>query len=148
MTKRGPGPPKGNRNSLTHGGYSLLAVMNGKGKIDGRTRLGRALKQHRDHLARDLGAGRFEDLSRQQQILVKRVIYKDMILDSIDHYVEEVGPFSAKGQLRPVLRKNYLSWSNSVRLDLMALGLARQARDMTPTLAEIRQRYAGSEGEP
>ncbi len=46
MSKQGPGAPKGNKNSLTHGGYS------GKGhtRLDGRTRTYRRWKRYRDEM--------------------------------------------------------------------------------------------------
>ncbi len=148
--QRGPktiaGKRRVSRNATRHGAYTLVAAMNGRRTIDAR--LSRILKQEQDCLARDLGGGSWADLSRQRQILVRRVVFKRLICESIEAYVVERGAIKEDGVLLESLDKNYLAFTNSLRLDLMALGLARQTRDVTPTLDEIRKRYEGSEGEP
>ena len=55
-------------------------------------------------------------------------------------YVEQCGLTDAKGEAQPIL-KVLNSYGNSLRLHLVAVGLERRARDVTPTLeAYLRQR--------
>lgn len=139
---RQSGQPKQTGRPPIHGGYALLAAVNGRRKIDGRSRLALALKATRDSLVRDLGAEGWGDLSKQQQMLLTRAIHKDIFCLAIEAWLLDRGTIvSRKGKLPPALGEHYLALANSLRLDLQALGLHRRARDVTPSLEEIRRRY-------
>ena len=123
----------------------MLAALNGQRKIDGRTRLGLGLKRIRDALISDLGVARWEDLSTQQRMLATRVIHKHLFAESIEVWLLENGPLRKNGTARPALGTNYLAITNSLRLDLQALGVERRPRDVTPSFEQIKARYAQSE---
>src|SRR5436189_745349 len=55
--KPGRSGPPGNKNARTHGMYSLRRAIQERGldAIDGRSALGRALREYRADLIRDLG---------------------------------------------------------------------------------------------
>ncbi len=126
----------------------MLAAVNGQRKIDGRTRLGLGLKRIRDALISDLGVARWEDLSTQQRMLATRVIHKHLFAESIEVWLLENGPLRKNGTARPALGTNYLAITNSLRLDLQALGVERRPRDVTPSFEQIKARYAQSEKKP
>ena len=113
----------------------MLAALNGQRRIDGRTRLGLGLKRIRDALISDLGVTRWEDLSTQQRMLATRVIHKHLFAESIEVWLLENGPLKKNGTARPALGTNYLAITNSLRLDIQALGLERRSRAINPVEA-------------
>ena len=113
----------------------MLATLNGQRKIDGRSRLGIGLKRLRDALVPDLGVARWEDLSAQQQMLATRVIHKHLFAECVEAWLLENGPLRKNGTARPALGTNYLAITNSLRLDLQALGIERTARAINPVEA-------------
>ena len=84
------------------------------------------LTRVRAGLIRDLGPME-ENLSTAQVILIDRIVSKLSILRCVEESVRECGVFDKGGELVPVLGKNYLSWANSIRLDIQALGVSKRA---------------------
>jgi hypothetical protein len=80
-----------------------------------------------------------DDLTTGQKILVNSIIGKVGVLRCIEEFVRERGVFKDQ-VLEPALSGHYLAFSNSVRLDLMALGIDKQAAAKVLDLAEyVRQ---------
>ena len=136
---KGRSGPPGHRHHEKHGGYTVLAALDGRREIDGQSPLGLELKRLREALVSDLGASRWEDLSEQQRILVTRVIHKHLFAESIEAWLLEHGPLRKNGTVRPALGSNYLAIANSLRLDLITLGLERRTRDVTDLALAIQR---------
>ncbi|MDW7759453.1 MAG: hypothetical protein SCM96_02315 [Acidobacteriota bacterium] len=116
MTKKKPrkiGRP------LKHGGYSL-AVRSGTLPED-MNRVRRYLEDIRQGLIHDHG-GDEDAIPAGRRILIDRVISKLGVLRVIEEHLGESG-ILVGDTLAPILRQNYLAWANSIRLDLVALGL-------------------------
>ena len=107
------GVPKGTCNRLLHGGYMRLQ---GK-KLDGRTTLSKALNQLMRELTADLG----ENPSRAQQLIIERVVFKSARLGFFEQGM-------LRGEVPDSANVPYIALANSLRLDLMALGLQRQEK--------------------
>jgi hypothetical protein len=114
-----------------HGGYAFLTT----GRLpEHRKYVEQYLTGAREQLVQDIGGGE-QNLSAQEIILIDRVICKVGVLRCIEEHVKETGVFHGN-RLNPALSKNYLSYSNSVRLDLQALGIGkRKADEILPPLA-------------
>ena len=127
-----------------HGGYSLIVAGEDEKH---RAYLLRHLTECREGICRDLGG---EDLmSMAQVILVDRVVSKLGIVRCIEEYVRENGTFDEK-RLTPTLKESYLAYSNSIRLDLQALGLEKREREqlLKPLdLADLVDKKGGDGGE-
>jgi len=101
------------------------------------------LRDTRAGLIRDV-AGKEEDLSEQQRILIDRIISKLLILRIIELWIEQGGVWDrskllakpAVLSLEPALGNNYLAYSNSVDRALKLLGIHKQAKDMKPVYLE------------
>jgi len=108
---------KGGRPAL-HGGYSLIT----RGDILERNPHIRAyLSEVREGLIRDFGP-REENLTTAQLAIINHVISKLGVLRLIEEHIQKNGIF--RGQdLNPALGKFWLTASNSLRLDLSALGI-------------------------
>ncbi len=108
------------------------------------------LTEAREGLVNDLGPLE-DDLTAAQIVLIDRVISKLSVLRCVEEYVLEKGVFTTAGELHPVLSKSYLAWANSIRLDLQALGIDKQAgeRVLSPleVAAEIDAENADREAE-
>jgi len=115
LVKLPPGPAQ------RHGGFSYFSA----GRLPRHRRyLLRYLTACRQGMIRDLGPTD-QDLSTAQLILVDRAIGKLGLLRCIEEHVREHGVMAGH-QLASALRGSYLSYSNSLRLDLQALGLHRK----------------------
>ena len=126
--------PTGKRR--THGGFSFLAT----GKLpEHRREVERYLTAAREGLIRDVG-GTEEGLSAAQAILIDRAIGKLGLLRCMEEHVRETGIMRGQ-ELAPALRASYLGYSNSLRLDLQALGLQRKAADPELTLAAVIREF-------
>lgn len=119
---------------VTHGAYSLIAKPGGP-LPSKRRYIERWLSEVRAGMIRDLGPGE-KDLSTGQAILIDRVIGKLGVLRCIEEHVRERGVMKGEG-LPDLLGKHYLGWANSLRLDLMALGISKKAGDEILTPLQI-----------
>jgi hypothetical protein len=123
-----PGQPK------THGGYSYLTT----GKLpEHRREVSRYLSGIRAGLIQDLGP-KEDDLTTGQKILVNSIIGKVGVIRCIEEFVRERGVFKDL-VLEPALSGHYLAFSNSVRLDLTALGIDKRAAAKVLDLGEYIQ---------
>ena len=109
-----------------HGGYSLMVR---RGSLPEKmTRVRKYLGEVREGLVRDI-AGREEDLTTAQLVLIDRAVSLLSVIRTIEYSLSEDGIMQGK-DLQPILRENYLAYSNSLRLILRELGInKRQAAD-------------------
>ena len=113
-----------------HGAYSF--IVRGELPIH-RAYLLRYLTECRQGLINDLGGSK--KLSTGQTILIDRVIGKLGISRLIEEHCKENGAIIGK-ELAPVLKQSYLAYSNSLRLDLLALGMNERMTDKALTPLE------------
>ena len=123
-----------------HGGYAFLTT--GRLPVH-RKYVESYLTAAREQLIRDLGGE--ENLSAGQIILCDRVTCKLGVLRCIEEHVRETHVFQGN-RLNSALSKNYLSYSNSIRLDLQALGIEkRQTSEVLDLGRYIQQKDAEAE---
>jgi len=109
---------------VKHGGFSFLV----KGELPkNRKHVLKYLTAARENLIKDLGPTE-EDLTAAQIILIDRVITKIGITRCIEEYIRE-NTVMTGSRLSPSLRKSYLTYNNSIRLDLQALGIDKRAAE-------------------
>lgn len=108
----------GNKNNLyVHGGHSLTKKYR-ENKLDRRTSIGRYIFDMKKSIIEDIG-----DPSPPQQIILELITQKILFIKAIADHCNEQGKqiVNEKGDLLPVLSKNYLAFSNSLVRDLRAL---------------------------
>jgi hypothetical protein len=130
-------PPK-------HGGYSLLVK---RGELpERRTYLRQYLEDVRMGLVQDV-AGDESGLTTAQQILIDRTIGLLSVLRCIEESLAEDGVIQG-GVLAAVLRESYISYQNTTRLNLVALGLDKRATGKAIDLDRyVREKREGRSGE-
>jgi hypothetical protein len=111
----GEGAPIGNGNSLKHGAFTQLRHRN----LDQRSKLAKAIRSVEGELVTAIGG----NPSPQEIILIQRACYKVMKC-----VLYEAASLNEEGKSTDEV---YLSWANSLRQDLVALGLARRQKDVT-----------------
>lgn len=123
--------------TLTHGGYSFLA----KGTLpEHRKYILRYLTAAREGLVRDLGPTE-DNLTTAQIILIDRIVSKLGVIRCIEEHTRENGVFRGSN-LAPALGMNYISWNNSVRIDLDKLGIHKRVADNVPDIQDyIKSKY-------
>jgi hypothetical protein len=114
----GVGAPLGHSNSLKHGAFSKLARRN----MDQRSSLARVSNAVEGELVSSVGG----NPSPQEMILIQRACFK-----MIKCVLYEAASLNDEGKSTDEV---YLSWANSLRQDLVALGLARRQKDITDLL--------------
>ncbi len=142
MSKRGPGPPKGNRNAEKAGLTKLKAAVKELGgrSIDKRTSVGKALARWRTDLLQDLGGA--DVVSTQKVAVVELAVRTKLILDSLDAWLlrQPSLVLARKKTVMPaVMQRQQIA--DALARYMAQLGLERRERDITPTLDEIRKRY-------
>ncbi len=125
---------------VKHGIYTKIALR----RMDKRTRLWKhAMEVKRDIIA-SLG-GDEEILSCQEKIVIDDLIVPQLL--AVRSFVQRaMSPDFEAGQ---DAIKYWISLSNSLRLNLCAIGLSRRAKDITPLserLAALAARSAKKEG--
>lgn len=123
-----------------HGAYSFL--VRGELPIH-RAYLLRYLTDCRQGLIDDLGG--CERLSTGQTILIDRIIGKLGISRLIEEHTKETGAINGQ-ELSPMLRASYLAYSNSLRLDLLALGMNEKMTDKALTPLEYIEAFDKKKG--
>jgi hypothetical protein len=129
--KPGRSGPPGNKNARTHGMYALKRAVRERGldAIDGRSALGRALREYRADLVRDLGGE--ESLSTAELHLVDLAVRDKLFLDSLDAALAERPLLNRKrGSVAPALEARFRMADAATRR-LQALGLKRRTRRKT-----------------
>ena len=129
-------PPK-------HGAFSIMIA---RGELpENRKYIQRYLREAREGLITDIGR-KEENLTRAQLILIDRVIAKLGIIRCIEEHCRETGVFQ-EGKLAHVLRENYLAYTNSLRLDLQALGIEGKKTEEIINLGRyIEEKYQIKDG--
>ena len=90
--------------------------------LESRPRIRTYLSSIREGLIRDMGP-REQDLTAAELALINHAISKLGVLRLIEEHIQKLGVFTAEGLLDPALGKFWLTASNSLRLDLTALGI-------------------------
>jgi hypothetical protein len=134
------GPP-GNRNAARHGHYSLKRAVQERGleAIDGRSALGRALREFRNDLIRDLGGE--ANLSTAELHLIDLAVRDRLFLESLDAALADRPLLNRKrGSVAPALEARFRMADSATRR-LQALGLKRRTRRKTVNeiIAEIHR---------
>lgn len=129
-----PSPPRTDaEHARTLAGYGPHSKRIRRGKVSGRTRNGRFLKQAREELTDHLGGG---PLSATQRVLVERVAWLRLHVALFDERVG-VEPMSDRD------RASYLAFSNSLVRATCELGLEPSTQPIRhKTLAEITAEIA------
>ncbi len=142
VSKRGPGAPAGNRNAEKAGLTKLKAAVKELGgrSIDRRTSVGKALARWRADLLQDLGGA--DAVSTQKVAVVELAVRTKLILDSLDTWLltQPSLVLARKRMVMPVVMQRQ-QIADALARYMGQLGLERRARDLTPSLTEIRQRY-------
>jgi len=108
-----------------------------EGRLDRRRLETRDYLTFRTRLVRDLGASSPDGLSAQQQALALECAFKLAVLDALKRWALTRGVMR-RGHLTSALAAHYLAWSNSLRLDLLALGLERRHAGSLNVLEMLR----------
>jgi hypothetical protein len=97
--------------------------------IDGRSALGRTLREYRADLVRGLGGA--ANLSAAELHLVDLAVRDRLFLDSLDVALAECPPMNRKrGSVAPALEARF-RMADSATKRLQALGLKRRTREKT-----------------
>ncbi len=131
------GAPQGNSNARTHGIHSLASAMRGTRQLDGRTVESRYLAGLMQNLAVARGCSTWNDLPPQLQILARRISFKDLICSAVEEEMLK------SDEVPESLHQRYLSWSNSLRSDLVTFGLERVPKDVPDLALAIQQAQRG-----
>ena len=121
---------------VKHGGYSFLT----KGKLpQNRKHVLKYLTAVRKHLIIDLGPGE-GNLSAAKLILIDRVISKLGCIRCIEEHIRENSVMVGE-ELAPSLKASNLAFNNSVRLDLMAMGIEKKTADINSLDKYVEEKY-------
>lgn len=127
-------PPK-------HGGFSIITA---KGELpENRKYIRKYLTAARENLIKDLGPTE-KDLTAAQIIIIYRVVTKLGIIRCIEEHIRENSVMEGN-ELAPALKASYLAYNNSIRLDLMALGIDKRQADTPSLQSYINSRYGKGE---
>jgi hypothetical protein len=118
----------GNSAGLRHAGYSSVSK-------DIPLAVRRQVQGIREQLIRDIG-GTEPALTAAQVILIDKTVNLYQVTLCLEAYIRRNGPFRGK-KLDPVLGQNYLSYVNTIRLNLRELGIAKKAGDEILTPLQI-----------
>lgn len=120
---------------VKHGGYSFLS----KGKLpQDRAYIERYLTACRQGLVEDSGGD--HHLSTAKTILIDRIISKLGVIRCIEEHTLENAVMIGQ-ELAPALKASYLAYSNSIRLDLQALGLEKRSIDDGRTVQDVIKEF-------
>lgn len=96
----------------------------------------------REGLIRNLGPLE-SDLTAAELIIVDRCVSKLAVVRMIEEHFAETGIF-LNGQLAPVLSADYIRYCESLRRDLLTLGIGRRAADKLMTPLQIAAEIDGA----
>ena len=117
-----------------HGSRALVRHLT-QNRLDQRTTTARLLRMVAEDLADD--AGGWASLTNREKVLVDRCAAQIVILQSVENWVlRQPSLLESDGALLAVLRRGYLGHLNTLRLNLVALGLRPGRADKVPTLEE------------
>ena len=122
--------------TIKHGGYSFMV----KGELpENRKYILRYLTAARENLIKDLGPTE-SDLTAAQIIIIDRVVTKLGVIRCIEEHIRENSVMRGH-DLAPSLGKSYISYNNSIRLDLRELGIDKKMGDRVLTPLEIAEEF-------
>jgi len=125
---------------MVHGGYSFLT----SGRLpEHRVHIRRYLTNCREGLIADHGGE--ENLSTGQALLIDRVISKLGCIRCIEEHIRENSVMVGQ-ELAPSLKASYLAFNNSLRLDLLALGLDKKLEDISSLEKYVEEKYGKKVG--
>lgn len=131
------------RKPNTHGAWTLKRALD-TGRLDMRSEAGQAIKRLRTQLETDLGGA--DTLSTQERLLVDRIVKKALIIEALETYaLSRRSIFKRNGELIGALGRHYLSYTEALRRDLLAVGLGRRAKDV-PNLSDYLNARAAANG--
>ena len=114
-----------------HYGYSFLVT----GEMpQHRAYLLKHLSECRAGIASDMGGE--EAMTTGQLIILDRIIGKLGVVRCIEEHCRENGVFRDQQLVGP-LKESYLAYSNSIRLDLLALGIEKRVAERVMSPMEI-----------
>lgn len=121
-------PPK-------HGAYSYIT----RGELpEKRRHIANYLTNIRESLIADLGPME-EDLTAAQLILIDRVVMKLGCVRLMEEHISETSVMKGN-DLAPCLRSSYLAYNNSIRLDLVVLGIEQKQLD-GPDIQQVMREF-------
>lgn len=119
-----PGQTKTRRKPVKPGPFSRDKTLS---RLDRRTKAGKLMRTIAGDLVNDLGG----DPSAAERLLIQAASVKAVRLSLLADMLLEGGDIGEGSD------HHAIAWFNSMRLDLMAIGLARRSKDITPSpLAE------------
>jgi hypothetical protein len=118
-------------NAMTHGAYSDISAQN----LDGRSKLVKTLRHISSYLTRELGG----EPTTQETLIIERASFK-----AVKCILAEIAMLS-NSRKSSGLESQYLAWSNSLRLDLQALGLERRMKTVQSLHEYITQKESNDE---
>lgn len=132
---------RGGRRREKHGGYSYLTT----GEVpENRAYILKYLMAVRQGLIQDQGPSE-HNLSTAQIVIIDRITTKLGVIRCIEEHIRENSVING-GKLAPSLKSSYLAYNNSLRLDLQALGLKRNAEEvLTPFEIVEKEEKRGGE---
>ena len=124
-----------------HGGYSIMIRM---GELpERRAYLRGYLTRVREGLIRDMGPAE-EDLTTAERVVLDRAVSTLSVIRCIEEFIRERGVFQSE-ELNPVLAKSYVTYVESLKRSLQALGMNRRAADKILTPLDIVREYASKD---
>jgi hypothetical protein len=128
LIKRKTGPNnRGNTNAVRHGAFAQLSMQG----LDGRSKLARAFHSVVNGLTSELG-----EPTTQEKLLILQIAFKALKCRLAEEaMLNDANPSSG-------LETKYVCWTNSIRLDLQALGLQRrqkQVLDLKSYIEEVKE---------
>jgi len=128
-------PPPGVKGGVRVGAHSKARQL---AHVDGRTLAGRVLRRTRADLTQHLGG----HPSAAQKLLIESAAIKSVRLFLVSSRILDAGDVGIDDG------NHVMAWLNSLRLDLVALGLEARAKDVTPDLSSIIKEHAESQRQP
>jgi len=110
----------------SYGGYSILRT---EGFPTKRRQIEKYLTAARQGMINDL-AGSEQDLSTAQIILINQTIGLLGVIRAIEEYIRSNTVMKGE-EISPSLKSSYLSYNNSIRLNLQALGIEKKVTGRT-----------------
>src|SRR5215831_18378867 len=123
--RKSTGAPRGNRNAIKHGVYSLTAVRK-RGRIDRRTTFGKAFEARRKGYVVDLGG----DLSAMELTIVEDTVWTDFYAAAYNAYLSSLKSVIRKGRPHPIVDAR-TKLATHRRENLKTLGLKRVSRTLS-----------------
>lgn len=102
-------------------------------RLDLRTRLGRHVKALRQEFFSDLGGE--DNVSVQVRVLVEDAIIPQLL--ALRSFTSSLTKTGFMGMLPEHMTRYWIALVNSLRLNLVTIGLERRAKDVTPLSARL-----------